>query len=273
MGNGFKHGAGGNDLAFSVKVYPSVEDLPAAALSNTIAVITDTPMTDFCFKSEAPDPVQGRVWMQTNASSKVPFNAQRKDSLMVYPVVTKQYVDGAWIGKGTKTFQNGEWVSWWNGEIFDSGRFYFSFVKPDTENMGGYTTTKTAGKSKGSVTFDDEEIYISCYEESGGNNSIQFCGTADKIDMSRHTRLNVSFSSLQITNSEGRNWVTISASPEKTFPGDGTGSAYKKVTSANGADVHSIDISNIDQAYIVITAHEYSSSTKIHAHIDKIWLE
>jgi hypothetical protein len=48
MGNAFLHGnGGGSRLNFSVKAYASVDDLPEKARENTIAVFTDTPITDY----------------------------------------------------------------------------------------------------------------------------------------------------------------------------------------------------------------------------------
>ena len=161
------------------------------------------------------------------------------------------------------------------GVLYENGESVVQFVNTATSNLGGYTNNANAGTNKGSVTFGDSSISLHCYEVSGGNNSAQFIGSSDKIDLSSYATLNVSFCELSVTpdDSGTGNYVCVAASPAKAFPGTGTGAAYKKTYSSSGANTISVDISSIDSAYIVITGRLYSSSRKINATITKIWLE
>lgn len=56
--------------------------------------------------------IDNKVWIKSGEISAVSFNALKKNGIMVYPLCAKQYVDGAWVGKAAKSFQNGEWVEW-----------------------------------------------------------------------------------------------------------------------------------------------------------------
>ena len=114
MGNAFLYGSGGGSgLNFEVKAYASEDSLPATAKENTIAVITETPITAYTFSATEPtDPIEGAVWIRIGAASPVEFNALKKNEIRVYPVSAKQYVSGAWVGKTAKSYQGGEWVAW-----------------------------------------------------------------------------------------------------------------------------------------------------------------
>jgi hypothetical protein len=63
----------------------------------------------------------GFVWFLTGASSTVAYNALKKNDIEVYPMSAKQYIGGAWVDVSAKSCQNGEWVDWWNGELFSYG--------------------------------------------------------------------------------------------------------------------------------------------------------
>lgn len=55
---------------------------------------------------------EGTVWISTGTSSPVPFNALKKNSVMVYPISAKQHVSGAWVDKEAESYQGGEWHDW-----------------------------------------------------------------------------------------------------------------------------------------------------------------
>lgn len=200
-------------------------------------------------------------------------------NMRLKPINCYQNQDGTaagWKSMDAYIYKGGTWVQFsesWNGEIYDAGTSFFPFVKTDTSNFGGYTNNANAGTNKGSVTFGTSDITLYCYEQSGGNNSAQFFGSSDKIDLSDYSTLKVTFSNLSVSESETKNYVCVSASPDKVFPGDGDGAAYAKKYSSSGAQTISIDISNLNEAYIVVTGRLYSSSKTINATITKIWLE
>ena len=140
MAKGFKHGAGGTvnlggggvELNFEVVGNPQ----PETAADNTLWVDTDTPISGWIFSAEEPEnPEPGLVWFLTATYSNAKFNALKKDSIMVYPMLTKQYVSDSWVDKTTKQKQGDEWVEWWNGMLFDYGDI--------THVTGGWTTFET----------------------------------------------------------------------------------------------------------------------------------
>jgi hypothetical protein len=68
------------------------------------------------------------VWIKAGTSSPVKFNALKKNGIQVYPLSAKQYVSGAGVDKTAKSYQNGAWVDWWNGELYDAGNEFDGFT-------------------------------------------------------------------------------------------------------------------------------------------------
>lgn len=159
-------GGGGAGLNFSVKAYSA---LPESGKENEIAVITETPMTEWvCSNFEPASPVEGMVWVRTGTASGVAFNALKKNGLMVYPLKVKQYVYEAWVDKTAKSYIDGEWKNWilylfsdgaanedvtggFYGTIQDGGLYYTgtvasgsnkSFSTKEAVDLTGFNTLK-----------------------------------------------------------------------------------------------------------------------------------
>ena len=103
---------------------------------------------------------EGMVWISTGTYSTVTFNALKKNAIMVYPLSAKQLINGAWVRKTAKTYQNGAWVDWWNGELYDSGNEYTAVTggwvaegKRWDSTTGGNGTPKLT-KNATSMTLD-----------------------------------------------------------------------------------------------------------------------
>ena len=183
MGYGFKQGsASSGNLNYYVKAYPSEEALPATEKENTIALFTDTPITSKYFSPEAPTGEEGMVWIQTGTTSPVEFNALKKNILMVYPIVARQYVNGTWVERQTKSFLNGKWAGWWNGYLFDYGNEY-------TDYTGGFIKKNNYGSGASVVHNADGSIELvpPGGESTGG--CIYY--TANKIDLTNYTTLHM----------------------------------------------------------------------------------
>lgn len=100
---------GGTSLNFKVVGNPQ----PTNPKENTIWLNTDVPITSWIFSATEPNTAEsGMVWFPVGTSSTVAFNALKKNDIQVYPLSAKQYIDGAWVNKTAKIFQNGEWVDW-----------------------------------------------------------------------------------------------------------------------------------------------------------------
>lgn len=66
----------------------------------------------------------GQVWIHTGSSGTGSFNALKKNGITVSPILAEQFASGAWVEKTAKSYQNGEWVDWWSGELYKDGKLY-----------------------------------------------------------------------------------------------------------------------------------------------------
>ena len=97
----------------------------------------------------------GQVWFGTDTTSSLAFNALKKNVIMVYPLSAKQYVNSAWVDKEAKSYQNGAWAGWWNGELYDAGD-EFEFI------TGGWQAFATSSNSpvKPTITKSSTSVNI-----------------------------------------------------------------------------------------------------------------
>lgn len=140
--------SGGGGLNFSV-----VGGLtqPANPKENTIWVETDVPITIWTFSAAEPtEPVDGMVWIIAGKASTVEFNALKKNGIQVYPISASQYVSGAWVDVIAKSYQNGEWVDWWDGVLYNAGDTYDSY----TGGYSGVGNFNSATNSGGKLYLD-----------------------------------------------------------------------------------------------------------------------
>lgn len=118
-------GGSGASLNFKVVGNPQPENPKA----NTIWVDTDVEITGWDFSTTQPtSPVSGMVWITTGVFSTAPFNALKKNNITIYPLHAKQYIDNNWVTKTVKSYQNDEWVDWWNGELYANGDEYVNIT-------------------------------------------------------------------------------------------------------------------------------------------------
>ena len=118
---------GGGSGGINFKIVGGTSE-PASPKENEIWVNTDTEITSYIFSATEPaTPEAGMVWITTGTASGVKFNALKKNSIMVYPLYAKQYIDGTWINVSAMSYQNGSWVEWMtktyiykDGEAFTS---------------------------------------------------------------------------------------------------------------------------------------------------------
>ena len=192
MAKGFKHGAGGTSLNFKVIGNP----MPETAKENTIWVNTDTKITGYVFSATQPTGLPGLVRFLTGSHSNVEFNALKKNGIQVYPISAKQYVDGAWVEKTAKSYQNGAFVDWWNGSILVDGKDYvngFTIAENyGTVTIGAYITIAR------DVNADDP---------NGGD--ITYVNANNPIDIKPFNSLKFSVNVLRKENVNNGNHVTL----------------------------------------------------------------
>lgn len=111
------------------------------------------------------------VWIKTATSSPVAFNALKKNSIQVYPVSAKQYVNGAWVNKTAQSYQGGKWVAWVTDiYLYSQGDFctsvtggWNSLSIADGSNVAG-----TLGKTQNSTSVTLWAEYIQNTNSTAG---------------------------------------------------------------------------------------------------------
>jgi hypothetical protein len=252
---------GGTPLNFDVVGGTSQ---PTRPKENTVWVNTNEEVTSWEFSTDEPEnPTNGMVWIKTGVVAATPFNALKKNDIQVFPIGAAQYISGAWATKECKIYQDSKYRDV-GVYIYDLGVQYYSL------GTSGYTRdTAINYATRGSLSFNEDHIYMYCDEVSGGNGGIRFFGTDEKVDLTGCSTLYVELENYVNTDNEGSNRLRISASPTKQCPGTTTGGATMNV--ANGTTVATLDVSNISSAYIVITITVWNGGESVKANIKRIY--
>lgn len=194
----------------------------------------------------------GMVWIRTGASSNTEFNALKKNSISVFPLSAHQYFDGMLIDKTAKIYQDGEWVDWWNGELYDNGNEF---------------ETQTGGwKLGGGSGFTKNADHMNLVNR-GESYGCVIC-TSNKIDLSGYSILNVEYE-----KTSGNNFgvsVIENTNQDLTFT-DFWDNALAVKTETQASGITSLDISGVNRpCYIAIGGADWSAFT---VNILKVWLE
>ena len=237
-------GGGGTSLNFAVKAYSSEEDLLAAVpKENTIGIITTTPITSWIFSATEPEmPAPGMVWISTGMESPIAFNALKKNSIQVAPISAKQFVNDAWSEVTAMSYRNGAWVSWWNGELYDSGNQYESFT-------GGWFANPNTSAY---VVFNADNIQFVNGENTQTAAAIY---TQNKIDVTRFSKLRVKGT---VTNFDGNN-IKFGLTNSNTTGYSPSFVASAQVSKTGNMDA-TLDISGVtDGSYHVAVWSKYAN--------------
>lgn len=180
MGWGIGNLGGGSGGGLNFKVVGNPQ--PASPKENTIWVNTDAPITSWIFSATEPeipaDGDDGLVWFHIGTTSPVSFNALKKNTLQVSPISAKQWIGGEFIEKTAKSYQDGEWVDWWDGHLYFAGKEY-------PEITGGWIGEALAYSSgfptKGEpvITRNEDNIVV----QSSGQNMGGIIRTKNKVDI------------------------------------------------------------------------------------------
>ena len=247
---------GGGGAALNFKVVPGLTQ-PGTASENTIWVKTER-IGAWYFSATEPEEMQEwDVLFQTGTESDVEFNALRKNGLQVYPIFAKQYVSGSLVKVPALIYQNGEWVSLWNGELYDHGK-EFEF------ETGGWKLVKEG--SNGSLSNTGDELMLTCGGASNGVSAF----TKNKIDLTnvKTVYFNVStrtynggnnYSNIIVTNAGNSAWSHTS------------NPAASKGLGANNKGEFSVDVSALSGEYYVAFNYYGGNAQKIGC--NKIWME
>lgn len=275
MGWGAGNIGGGGSGGLNFRIVGGTSE-PSNPRENLIWVNTDVKITSWVFSANEPEnPESGMIWISTGSSSPVAFNALKKNGIVVFPISAKQYIagestsilgedllgemvlgsttstDSQWVDVTAKSYQGGEWVDWWNGELYDNGKEF------ETQT-GGWRLWGGSGLTKYS---DHMTLY-----NAGLQSGCVIC-TTNKIDLSMYSTLNVEFERTS-GNNFGISVVENTEANPKFVDFWDKSLAVKEESATSG--VSSLDISDINkQCYIAIGGVEWSAFT---VNIKKVWL-
>lgn len=183
MANAISGISTGVELNFEV-VYG--QTAPADPKENTIWICTSY-MTDWYFQPAQPENMQpGEVWISTGTAGAVAFNALKQNSILVCPISAKQMLgDDIMEDVAAKTWRNGEWVDWWNGELFDNGNQFVPFTGGWVQNAGlsAWDRPNTGTASAGNI--------VSTRSISASTINSGLLTTQNAIDLSGYSYLTV----------------------------------------------------------------------------------
>lgn len=227
-------GSGGAPLNFKV-VGGTVQ--PANPKENTIWVDTDAEITGWTFSATQPETAQeGEVWIKTGAINSIEFNALKKNSLHVYPMNAKQYVDGVWTPKTALLYQNSVWRNFYT-YLYDHGTEY--------PHIANFTDSRD---SNGTVTRNDSDITMAL---NGTTASIgHFAVTDVSMDLSQFNTIAMKLSGT--TSYGGFTGFGVSAIvPEGSAMNRVAHTDVKtKIEQENFGGLYTCDISAVDSGYI-----------------------
>lgn len=167
------HGFGGGGALLNFGVVSGTA-APTYPRENTIWVNTDKKITGYYFSATQPENMtEGEVWFSVGTFSSVAFSATKKNSVMVYPLLAKQKIDGALVDVTAKSYQGGKWVDWWRGELYKDGKLYNALAD-------GFETFGTT------VVQYEDDYFI--YYDSGSGGLIT---SPEKIDTAGYTTIKI----------------------------------------------------------------------------------
>ena len=208
MGTVFLHGNGGSGgsgggLSFQVIGNPK----PKNPVEGVVWVNTDIDITGYFLSAEQPENLtEGNLWIKISDSSNVEIGTPLgKDYITIMLDSVSQYVDGNWVSAEAKSFQNGVWVDFWNGDLYDAGNEFeyitggwvstFDVISWNNNNVSEQAATKS-GKL---ITLKASNVY-----------SASPINTKNKIDVTPYKTLSVDitvksgFVNLYLTNALSR---------------------------------------------------------------------
>lgn len=241
--------SGGASLNYKVVKNPQ----PSNPSPNTIWINTDRKITGTYFQPTKPATMaEGEVWISTGTSSNTAFNALKKGSIMVYPLNAKQMVNGALVDVGAKSFQNGKWVDWWNGELYENGVEFEGYT-------GGWKLVVGSGLTKYPTYMQliNEDRYVGCV-----------ISQTTKIDLSKYNTLSIEYAE-KYGDAFGVS-VLENVSASMTFE-DFYDKALAKVAVTGASGVVTLNVRSINvPCYIAIGGCD--EWTEFAVAIKKVWL-
>lgn len=209
----------------------------------------------------------GEVWITTGASSSVPFNALKKNSIMAYPLSASQYIDGAWVKKSASMYKNGGWT------VFSVVELYlYDAGDACTADSGGWSITSNTGQQ--AMKLSEGSSYMTVSSSWSKNyTSHATCGTGKKVNVTNFSKLNVLYDfSASVTTMDGAGdayaYLTFGLGTSNTSVGSASVSGSQGTNKTVSLDISSLKTS----LYVVAKLETYGKNGNINLNIRKVWL-
>ena len=264
---GWSNMGAGQSLNFKVTRYNENTNLNNVVGSeNEIAVLTNTDFIQWSVLSKLPStPINTEIVIIIGDNVEHPsFQVTKKENVLVYPYYVMQYISGQWVGKISKIYQNGTWLSL-NRILFDNG-FNTELWEKNTSVYNQYYGN--SGASAASYIRDVIHVQLndsSCWK-------FAWITTKDLINRDVYSTLNIRISVMNNVGNASTNGGEIVLSSVNT--GSMQNYTYYITSLQDGAKTYTIDISSIDNFYIALGAgyNCNSGGQNTNYSVDKVWL-
>lgn len=244
----FSGGGGGAGLNFAII---GGVTKPTNPRKNTIWANTPTEITRWIFDANEPaEPEEGTLWIVTGTNSKVAFNVLKKDTLMVYPITCKQFVDGSWVDVPAESYISEEWVEWITYLFIESNGQAVPWVFKSMNTYG------VVSEKNGVIVFEYATV----------NNSYMAAGTENVVDLSAYSKVRFDVEVRSNYTSGGGEFVIGVTSAQVVSEYNNNFVASEKPVADSIRKTISVDVSGISSGFI-------SMYGIVNATIYNVWLE
>lgn len=192
---------------------------PAKATHNMIWVDSDVEATSYALTAAEPEnPEPGALWISIGDGGKTKVVSPVGDNwITVYLLSAKQYIDGEWVAKVAKRYQNGEWT-----QFSATNLYLYNNGDQCVDITGGWKTAKQC-----TITHEDDRMVVSA--ASGAAGAATITNMVDLTDFSTlvfigYAGKNVANNLLYVgdSNTDSFNYITGSVAniqiPTSTTP-------------------------------------------------------
>lgn len=238
-----------NKSNLGFRVYTATE-FPSVGSENDICVISDIPMKNWVLSPDTPKGTprnDGDVWIRYSVNGDA-TNVLKSSTMLITTLIAFQYINGEWVTKDAKSYQNASWVSWWDGTLYDAGNEYEHIT-------GGWYGGNAAASSTASSTITKNSDHILIKNTTSASNGAI---TTNAIDLTKYSTLNALYKGGSVGLRVSPSFPT--SSPAATNNTDGSVSVITQLT---------LDISELQGYYQCALSARSTSSIYLY----KMWLE
>ena len=204
---------------------------PSNPAENTIWINTNTTIPGWYFSAEQPSSsTSGKIWFYTDAPSAIEFNALKNNSIIVYPVSAKQYINSRWTSVNMQIYQGGKWVE----------TLYYLYHLGDqcTSVTGGWLGLDNPNSSYDKITVTNKSDHLEIY--ALGYNVKRWAYAKNSIDLTNYNTITLDG---YYTSSAGTASLIVAKDITSGYAGS--------VSLSKSRKNHSINISQLSGEYIV----------------------